>query len=362
MLPQAAGSSIHYSYFGSVDGGGGAVGWFRDWGETNLRYPDDSCRRCDSSSKMPLPRQSPISAPSGAACPVVDMMKKAGGPPTDFEAFVSHPPGDPWWDQFGFIKPEDRFDVPSLQVNSWYDFGVAETLQQFNQFRTNAVSAQRARQPVHHHLADRALPIRGATENTRVGATDLGDARFRYWDLYLRWFDHWLKGVDNGVTTMPKSGCSSWAGTVARRAGVAAGPHAATSTTTCTAGAANSRFGDGTLSPGAPTDEPPDSFSYDPAAPSPRSAVRAVARHTRRLLGRLRPVEVEAAQRRARLQHAAARAGHRGHRPPRAVLFVSSSARDTDFTAKLVDVYPDGTRVQHSGGDSARALPGWLHA
>ena len=37
-----------------------------------------------------------------------------------------HEPGDPWWDQIGYVTPEDRFDVPALHVNSWYDLGVNE--------------------------------------------------------------------------------------------------------------------------------------------------------------------------------------------------------------------------------------------
>jgi predicted acyl esterase len=102
-----------------------------------------------------------------------------------------------------YIKPDDRFDVPSLQVNSWYDFGVAETLQQFNQLRANASSARsRDNQfiiisPTEHCRSETA------SEHTRVGQRDVGDARLPYWDLYIRWFDYWLKALDNGVTAMP---------------------------------------------------------------------------------------------------------------------------------------------------------------
>ena len=45
-----------------------------------------------------------------------------------------------------------------------------------------------------------------ATEHTLVGERDMGDARFPYDDLYVRWFDHWLTDADNGVTREPKGG------------------------------------------------------------------------------------------------------------------------------------------------------------
>ncbi len=350
MLPQAAGSSIHYRYFGSVDGGvfelAGAFGWFRDWGSKRyLRYPDDMPQAMRQQFKI-APAPPPIAdyRTIWSSLPLVDMMKKAGGPPTDFEAFVSHPPGDPWWDQFGFIKPEDRFDVPSLQVNSWYDFGVAETLQQFNQFRTNAVSA-RARDnqfmivsPTEHCRSE------GATESTRVGQRDLGDARFRYWDLYVRWFDHWLKGSDNGVTTMPKvrlfvMGLNQWRDEqewpLARTNYVNYYLHSQ--------GRANSRFGNGSLSPDLPKDEPPDSFSYDPAAPVPSVGGPGCCSGTSEApSGAFDQSEVETRNDVLVYSTPPLARGIEVTGPLEAVLFVSSSARDTDFAAKLVDVYPDG--------------------
>ena len=224
--------------------------------------------------------------------PLVDMMKRAGGPPTDCEDFVSHAPGDPWWDQFGYLKPEDRFDVPSLQVNSWYDFGVAETLQQFNQFRANALSAR---------SRDNQFIIISPTEHCRSEALPSGPASAsaswampacRYWDLYFRWFDHWLKGIDNGVTAMPPlrlyvMGRNHWRDEqewpLARTRFIEYYLHSG--------GRANSRFGDGTLSPVAPGDEPPDSFTYD-RHPRPLGRWTGVLqRHIGGAGGRVRPVE-----------------------------------------------------------------------
>src|SRR5262249_30312659 len=106
--------------------------------------------------------------------PIVDMMKVVGGPPTDYEDWVSHAPGDPWWEPFGFVTGKHRFDVPALHIDSWYEIAVKETFFHFNLFRTNAESARgRDNQyiiisPTTHCLSE------FTTDHTIVGARDLG--------------------------------------------------------------------------------------------------------------------------------------------------------------------------------------------
>jgi uncharacterized protein len=351
MIPQAAGSSIHYRYFGTMDGGvvelAGGLGWFRHSGsKVYLRYPEDLPSSLRGLFEI-APSVPPIAdyRPIWTSLPLVDMMKKAGGPPTDWEDFVSHAPGDPWWDQFGYIKPDDRFDVPSLQINSWYDFGIAETLQQFNQFRANAVSAtSRDNQfmivsPTEHCRSE------VATEKTRVGERELGDARFPYWDLYLRWFDHWLKGVENGVGAMPRlrlyvMGRNLWRDEqewpLLRTRFVKYYLRSG--------GRANGLFGDGVLSPTAPRAEASDSFTYDPASPVPSVGGPGCCSGTSEAAaGAFDQSRVEQRQDVLVYSTPPLEEGLEVTGPLDLVLYVSSSARDTDFTAKLVDVYPDGT-------------------
>ena len=357
MVPQAAGSSIHYRYFGTMDGGAielaGGLGWFRAYGSKRyLKYPPDmpfGVRRLFEIGPV-LP---PITdyRPIWNSLPVVDMMKQAGGPPTDFEDFVSHAPGDPWWDQFGYIKPDDRFDVPSLQVNSWYDFGVAETLQQFNQFRTNAVSA-RARDnqfiivsPTEHCRSETA------TQKTIVGKRDVGDARFDYWNLYLRWFEHWLKDVDNGVTSMPKVRIYVMGRNVWRDEKEWPLARALTTKMYLHSGGRANGNGDGTLSVAEPGSEPADSFVYDPADPVPSvGGPGCCSGSSEAASGAFDQSEVERRNDVLVYSTPPLDRGVEVTGPVEAVLFVSSTARDTDFTAKLVDVYPDGTayNVQES--------------
>ena len=90
-------------------------------------------------------------------------------------------------------------------MNSWYDYGAAETLELFNLLRENAESsAGRDNQfviisPTTHCLSEEA------SETTVVGDRAVGDARLDYWKIYLDWFDYWLKGEENGITGMPKA-------------------------------------------------------------------------------------------------------------------------------------------------------------
>ncbi len=159
----------------------------------------------------------------------------------------------------------------------------------------------------------------------------MGDARFGYYDLYLRWFDHWLKGIDNGVTNMPKvrvyvMGANRW-----RTADEWPLPGTRfTKYFLHSGGKANTGSGDGILSPEEPGSEKPDAFSYDPMNPVPMSQNRVdeaeilkrpdVLVYTTPPLEK--PVEVTG--------------------PLQAVLSVSSSAKDTDFIVRLLDVDADG--------------------
>lgn len=276
--------------------------------------------------------------------PVIDMMSRAGAPPNGFESWLRHEPGDPWWNYQGAVTERDRFNVPALHVNSWYDTTPNSTLALFNLFRTNSESA-RARDnqflimsPSTHCRSETA------TERTFVGARDVGDARLDYDRVYLDWFDHWLKGIENGVTSRPKvqiyvMGKNEWRGEAewppARMRVVPYYLHSG--------GAANSRFGDGVMDTRTPGDEPPDRFAYDPRTPVPTVGGSICCTNGAIAEGGHDQSEVETRHdvlvyTTPPLEHGVEVTG-----PVTVTLFVGTSAADTDFTAKLVDVYPDGT-------------------
>ena len=364
-LPQAAGGSLRY--FGVVFGGvtelAASLGWFRGAGsKVFYRIPPGTPREVmlqveEMINPAPDPGELDFQA-AWRTLPYIDMLKAAGAPPTDFEAFVSHEPGDPWWDHIGYVNDEDRFDVPALHVNSWYDLGVSETLKLFNLLSDNATS-ERARDnqfaiisPTDHCTSEIA------TSRTVVGERDLGDARLDYWNIYLRWFDHWLRDGGAGAEgadfqDMPRlqyylMGANEWRsadswpveGTEFRPMYLHSG------------GSANTRDGDGRLSWDAPAaDQPADVFTYDPDDPVPTiggpvcctgTADAPAGGFDQSAVEDRDDVLVYTSE---PLTEALEVTG-----PIELVLYVSSDARDTDFAAKLVDVHPDGTPINVQEG------------
>ncbi|HUI60665.1 MAG TPA: CocE/NonD family hydrolase, partial [Steroidobacteraceae bacterium] len=354
MVPQASGSSVgpldnRYRYFGAFNGGtlqlAAGADWMINsgskvfWGPPAW-LPHETFREiADQFTTRPKPVVSAEGLePLLWTLPVVDLLKKAGMTFTDWEDIQRHGLTDPWWNQFPYLKGAERIDTPALFVNSWGDFGVNETLLEFNFFQTHAVT-ERARSnqfviisPTTHCVSELI------TAPTVVGARDLGDARKDLWSIYLRWYAYWLKGEQNGITQMPHvqyylmgrnewRSASAWPvpGTQFRRYYLHSG------------GAANSRFGDGSLSTRAPGgSEHPDSFVYDPQSPVPTGTGPGLPEgfFDQRAVEMRHDVLVYTSEALAK--------GIEVTGPITARLFVSSSARDTDFTAKLVDVYPDG--------------------
>jgi len=340
MIPQAAGSSIgaaggRYYYFGARKAGNmdfaSGLGWFSNEGNKDRskpapRIPDSQLRKV------------------WGTLPLVGMTARAGAAPSDWDDMVSRELNDPWWDQFGYLKGNERFNVPALHIDSWYDFGIAEVLLEFNMLRTNAESAlARDNQfavisPTNHCQSET-----GTSEHTVVGGRDLGDARFGFYALYLEWFDHWLKGIDNGVTKRPKlmlyvMGKNAWRGENEW-------PLARTKYTRYylhSDGHANSRSGNGSLSVSAPRQEPPDRFTYDPANPVPSRGGPICCTGDPHADGSYDQSEIESRSDVLVYTTGALQKGVEVTGPLKVVLHASSSAKDTDFTAKLVDVYPDG--------------------
>ncbi len=351
LLPQAAGGA--YRWFGILNGGAielsTGFGWFRNQGTKIFYRPPpgtpDSFYRESAPYFNPAPELPEINyREMWNSLPVMNMVERAGTPPTDWEDYVTHERSDPWWDRFDYVKDTDQFDVPALHVNSWFDVLARETLDLFNLFRTNAKS-ERGRDhqyiimsPTTHCQSHRA------TEQTKVGRLDVGDARFDYYGLYLRWFDYWLKGVENGVTDIPKlqiyvMGRDEWRGE-------SEWPLARTQWTKYylhSDGRANSRFGSGTLSTDAPGNEPPDEYVFDPGNSVPSVGGPVCCTGTPDApAGSFDQAEVETRNDVLVYTTPVLERGVEVTGPLDAVLYVSSDARDTDFTAKLVDAYPDG--------------------
>ena len=161
----------------------------------------------------------------------------------------------------------------------------------------------------------------------------------------MDWFNRFLKGEENPASAIPKvqiyvMGKNQWRGEnewpLARTRFTKYYLHSG--------GHANGGSGPGGLSTEAPNKEPADQFTYDPGNPAPTiGGAICCTPDPKNPDGPLDQREVE--QRPDVLVYSTPvlERGVEITGPLEAVLYVSSSAKDTDFTAKLVDVHPDGS-------------------
>lgn len=275
--------------------------------------------------------------------PIIDVLEAAGRLPSHYETFASSNPDGPWFRQLEWIRPGEKLDVPALFFDSWYDYGPAETLDLFNMARKDSIGSTARDNQFVIIAPGTHCGYSSATERTIVGERELGDARIDVLDLQIRWFDYWLKGIDNRVTDRPRiqyylMGANRWR-TADRW------PVPGTRFTTVYLGSkgnANSLNGDGRLSFEPPTREASDSFVYDPASPVPSLGGHACCTGTDTESGSYDQTRIEERDDVLVYTSAPLEKGIEVTGPLALTLFVSSSAPDTDFTAKLVDVYPDG--------------------
>jgi putative CocE/NonD family hydrolase len=179
----------------------------------------------------------------------------------------------------------------------------------------------------------------------RVGNRTFGpSAQVLLDDIHQRWFDHWLKDVPNGVeqekpVRLFMMGANQW-----RDFSDWPPPDARVSKLYLHSnGEANGAGGDGALTGEMPGDEQPDRYSYDPTDPVPTVGGPLFPSPVDVPPG---PFDQSSVERRPDvlcyttppLERDVTVAG-----PVSVELWIASTARDTDFTAKLVDVEPDGT-------------------
>jgi putative CocE/NonD family hydrolase len=264
-----------------------------------------------------------------------------------YDQWASHPGYDADWARIDTSTRYRDVGVPALVTGAWYDVFQTGTLQNFLGLRARAGSAAaragtRLVMEAYGHAGDSGAPTFG---------DDAPDASIK-----LRFFDHYLKGLDNGFERDPivhlyvlvppdhgTKGRGFWItgsafplpGTQTIRYVLRSGGHA------------NSRLGDGVLERydagrASPGDAGADHFVYDPASPVPTQGgnmccdgdlLPAGARDQEAVELR-RDVLVYSS---APLRRNVAVVG-----PLDASFWAVTSARDTDFTVKLVDVHPDG--------------------
>lgn len=277
--------------------------------------------------------------------PLIDIVNDLGGPKSCFEEMIQRTPNDPAWYKGGLYHDDMDFGAPALWMISWFDISSSPNLALVDCVRRNAKDPEVAENqfvviaPVNH------CAFAYASKDTVVGERHLGDARFEYNRLIYDWFDHWLKGKDNDVLEKtPKvqyytMGLNKWQSS---DAWPPAGAEMVTWYLT-SKGRANSLFGDGGLTTGAPDSEDhPDGFTYDPRYPVPMCGGGFCCLGPTYQSGSFDQRQTETRHDILVYTTDPLKEGVEVSGPVEITLYVSSDVRDTDFTVKLVDVYPDG--------------------
>jgi putative CocE/NonD family hydrolase len=262
--------------------------------------------------------------------PVIASDTLSGCPRRQFwNDWFDHQKLDDYWRGLSIEARLSRVKVPVLGIAGWYD-DARGTIRNYTGLDT-----------LPRHPYQRLVMDAGAHKGIDYVHGDFGpDARIDPRMLQLRWFDHFLKGIDNGVDKGPPldlfiMGDDKWTKE-------SEWPLKRTRWTPYylhSGGHANTSAGDGTLDTVAPAAEPADTFTYDPGDPTPYLV------DARELELNINEDYSGVEARRsdlltfttAPLEKATQITG-----PMTATLWAATDARDTDWNVMLLNVYPDG--------------------
>ena len=267
--------------------------------------------------------------------PLITMDEAMGRPNRFWKEEVEHAKLDSWWEDLRYQNKYDRVRVPVLNISGWYDDEQVGTPLNYIGVTTKGSPAIRNSQKLLVGPWPHAI-----NSTTKLGTVEFGPTAVIDMNAYwLRWFDQWLKGSDSGFMKEPPVRIFVMGENVWRDENE--WPIARTQWTKYflhSNGQANTLSGNGTLSSAGPASEPTDSYSYDPANP-----VKFITDPSFAQIGG--PDDYREVEQRADVLVYTSDALTEDMEvcgPLRVHLSAASSARDTDFMAKLIDVWPNG--------------------
>ena len=267
--------------------------------------------------------------------PLITMDEAMGRPNRFWKDEVAHAKLDSWWEDLRYQNKYDRVRVPVLNISGWYDDEQVGTPLNYIGVTTKGSPAIRSSQKLLVGPWPHAI-----NSTTKLGTVEFGPTAVIDMNAYwLRWFDHWLKGSDSGFMKEPPVRIFVMGENVWRDENE--WPIARTQWTKYflhSNGQANTLTGNGTLSSAEPASEPTDSYSYDPANP-----VRFITDPSFAQIGG--PDDYREVEQRPDVLVYTSDALTEDMEvcgPLRVHLSAASSARDTDFMAKVIDVWPNG--------------------
>ncbi len=237
-----------------------------------------------------------------------------------------------------------RVHVPSYNAGGWYDIFLAGTIRNYQEMRAHGTTpeARQARLLIGPWSHSNSTHTVGDVAFGYGASAALINLQIDFMSLQLRWFDRWLKGIENGIDREPPvkifvMGENVWRDEqdwpLARALPTPFYLHSN--------GHANTLEGDGSLDTELPGDESADRFVYDPLNPVPTlggallmpAIYRSGARDQQPIERRADMLVYTSAPLERDLEVTG---------PVTVTLWAASSAPDTDFVARLVDVHPDG--------------------
>jgi putative CocE/NonD family hydrolase len=270
--------------------------------------------------------------------PLMNMQELLGRHSQFYRDWIEHPNYDDYWKKINAEEVFEKMATPAYSAGGWFDIFSDGTLKGYVGMATKGKTETARKQ------SRMIIGPWGHGSSQKTGDLDFGPQAHVDWHgIQLRFFDYWLKGEQNGMDREPPvslfvMGRNEWrleneyplARTQYRKLYLASN------------GKANSNRGDGRLT----WDEPepaskPDTYKYDPDNPVPSVGGNNCC-GTPTLAGPRdqRPIEVRndiLVYTSDYLKEDLEVTG-----PVKVVVYASSDAPDTDFVAKLIDVYPDG--------------------
>lgn len=338
--PHLAGICPNYTASNYHDGwtylSGAFEQWFNESWTTILAKNTMDRRTAAGGDPVGWSRELPL-----AAYPVLGTVSAAGLAPY-FSDWLGHPDYDEYWKAWSIEDHYSEIQVPVFSVGAWYDIFLGGTLRNYVRLKSEggteaARRGQRLMIAVGGHAGD--------GDQAKIGGVDFGSKLpFDLNEVILRFYDSLLKGIGNGLEREKPvrifvMGKNDWREEddwpLARAKDTRYYLHSG--------GSANGPGGGGTLSTVVPSEEKADQYVYDPGDAVPTIGGPLCCGSG--LATGIGPEDQSPAEKRGDVLVFSSPAFTQSMEvtgPISVDLYVSSSSVDTDFTGKLVDVWPNG--------------------
>lgn len=268
-----------------------------------------------------------------------------------FFDWLNHPADDGFWSSIRIEDKHHDIQTPAYNLGGWYDIFLMGTLRNYVNMRENGGSDE---------AKNGQKLIIGPWSHSSIGQNVVGDEDFTHQataagvnldQLTLRWYDHWLKGEDNGIIDEPPvkifvMGENVWRDEnewpLARAERTRFYLHSD--------GRAHSPSEHGVLSTTPPEQERPDVFLYDPQAPVQTQGGPLCCGGVPVSDGPMNHAEKEERADILVYSTGVLEEDTEVTGPVTVSLWASTSAADTDFTGMLLDVRPCGCAVNLTDG------------